>query len=239
MARVYERWGSCVFPRELEDIGLENTPQYDPYEDETQNKQSFPHLAKELEPMSEVEDHYIGAEILLPRGNHMARGHVVARSRDANGNVMGRYHTNSILDSRMYQVEFTWGKVTELIANVIAESVYAQCNLDGNEYLLLYMLVDYRKNNKAISLSDQQITVQGRSINCKTTASWQIYYQWKDGSTSWEKLSELKESHLVQTAEFTVAQGIDHEPASNWWVKHVLKKEIELLPASGSGKPDI
>ena len=28
----------------------------------------------------------------------------------------------------------------------------------------------------------------------------------------------------MQTTKFDVAQGIDHEPAFNWWVKHVLKK---------------
>ena len=42
MARVCERLGSWILPRELENIGQENTQQYDPYEDETQNKQSFP-----------------------------------------------------------------------------------------------------------------------------------------------------------------------------------------------------
>ena len=42
MARVYERLAYCVLPSEMEDLELENTPQYDPYEDETQNKQSFP-----------------------------------------------------------------------------------------------------------------------------------------------------------------------------------------------------
>ena len=36
MARVYEKIGSQVLPRELEDTELENTSQYDPYEDETQ-----------------------------------------------------------------------------------------------------------------------------------------------------------------------------------------------------------
>ena len=131
MARVYERLGSHVLPRELEDLGLEDTPQYDLYEDETQNEQTFPQLAEELEPMPEVGDLYIGAEILLPRGDQMARGHVVARSRDANGNVMGRSHTIPILDTRMYQVEFAGGEVTELTANVIAESMYAQCDLEG------------------------------------------------------------------------------------------------------------
>ena len=73
MARVYERLGSQVLPRELEDIGLENTPQYDLHEDKKQNKQIFPQLQEELEPMQEVGDHYIGAEILLPRGDKKAR----------------------------------------------------------------------------------------------------------------------------------------------------------------------
>ena len=38
----------------------------------------------------------------------------------------------------------------------------------------------------------------------------------------------MKESHLVQTAEFAVAQDIDYEPAFNWWVKHVLKKRDRI-----------
>ena len=33
--------------------------------------------------MPEVEDHYKGAEILLPRENEMARDHVVAQSHNA------------------------------------------------------------------------------------------------------------------------------------------------------------
>ena len=65
MARVHEKLGSQVIPKELENTGLESTPQYDLYEDETQNKQTFPQLAEELEPMPEVGDHYVGAEILL------------------------------------------------------------------------------------------------------------------------------------------------------------------------------
>ena len=77
---------------------------------------------------------------------------------------MGRAHVNPIMDTRLYQVEFADGEVTELTANIIAELMYAQCNADGNEYLLLDTLVDYCKDNKLISLTDQQISVQGRPI---------------------------------------------------------------------------
>ena len=33
----------------------------------------------------------------------------------------------------------------------------------------------------------------------------------------------------MQKAEFAVAKGIDHESASNWWVKHVLKKRDRII----------
>ena len=118
-------------------------PQYDPYDDETQNKQSFLQLAEELEPVPEVGGHYIGAETLLPRGKQMASGHVVANSQYVNRNVKGRLHRNAILDTRTYQVKSAGSEVTELTTNVIAESIYAQCNSEGSEYLLLDVLVDY------------------------------------------------------------------------------------------------
>ena len=59
MARIYERLGSWVLPRELEDIVLENITHYFRYVGKTQNEQTFPQLAEELECISEVGDHDI------------------------------------------------------------------------------------------------------------------------------------------------------------------------------------
>ena len=102
--------------------------------------------------------------------------------------------------------------------------MYIKCDADGNEYLLSDLLVDYDKDNKTISLIDQQTAVRGRSVTLKSTAGLQTYCQWKDSFTPRENLSSLKVSHQVQTAEFTVAQGIDHKPAFNWYVKDMLKE---------------
>ena len=96
---------------------------------------------------------------MLHRGGEIARGHVVAQSCGASGNIIGRAHANSIMDTRLYQVEFTGGEVTELTTNVIAETMYTQCIADGNEYLLHDVLIDYCRDNKAISRTDWQITV--------------------------------------------------------------------------------
>ena len=188
MAKVYEKFESRVLPKELENIGLENTQKYGLCDDEMHNKQTFPLLTDELEPMSEAGDHYLGADILLPRGDKMARGHEVAQSHHACGYVRGRAHSNTILNTRMYQVEFLGGKITELISNIIAASMYIQCDADGNEYLLLYLLVNYCKDKKVISLTEQQIFIQGRPVTWKTIADLQLCCQWKDDSTSCEKL---------------------------------------------------
>ena len=65
MATAYDRLVTLILQWELEDLGLQDTSQYDPYEDETQNEQSFPQLAQELELMPEVGDLYVGAEIFF------------------------------------------------------------------------------------------------------------------------------------------------------------------------------
>ena len=84
------------------------------------NKQTFPKLANELEPIPEVCDHCIGAEILLPRADEMERDHVVAQSHDTYGNFMGEAHANLNIDSRMYQVESVGDEVKKLTSKIIA-----------------------------------------------------------------------------------------------------------------------
>ena len=61
------------------------------------------------------------------------------------------------------------------------------------------------------------------------TKGWLICVDWRDSSTSWEKLSSLKESYPVELAEYSVAQGIDHQPAFCWWVPHVLCKRDHII----------
>ena len=58
---------------------------------------------------------------------------------------------------------------------------------------------------------------------------WQLCVQWRDGSTSWQYLKDLKESHPVDTAEYAADQEIYHEPAFNLWVKVVLKKRLRII----------
>ena len=55
----------------------------------------------------------------MPRGDQIAKGHIVAINHDENENMMKRSHTNPVFDTKTYQAKFAGGKVTELTANVI------------------------------------------------------------------------------------------------------------------------
>ena len=41
---------------------------------------------------------------------------------------------------------------------------------------------------------------------------------------SWLPLKELKETNAVETAQYTVDNRIDEEPAFDCWVRYVLKR---------------
>ena len=113
----------------------------------------------DLEITPEIGDNYIGAEILIPRGGVLLRGLVTHRKQDANRNPIGRSHDNPVLDTRSYIVEFDDKDQAELTANLIAESMYDQCDPDGNQYLILTEIFDHRSMDNAIKLTNQVPTV--------------------------------------------------------------------------------
>ena len=63
-----------------------------------------------------------------------------------------------------------------------------------------------------LTIQYQKIVVKGRPSLLWSTIGWFICIQCKDGSTSREKLSGMKECYPVETEEYAVAQGIDLNP---------------------------
>ncbi len=81
--------------------------------------------------------------------------------------------------------------------------------------MLLECFVDVQKDHTAISLDEQKAVHNGCEYMHHTTLGWLICFQWKDGSMSREKLSDVKESHPLQMAEYAISMGVDHEPGFN------------------------
>ena len=63
----------------------------------------------------------------------------------------------------------------------------------------------------------------------ETTQGWHMLCQWKDSSTNWIALKDMKHSYPVQVAEYAFANKIDDKPAFAWWVPHVIKKRDQVL----------
>jgi hypothetical protein len=226
---IAERLGPAAQDSDFPLVDL--TPEYDLFGDigDADSDPDPDHADLKVTP--KVGDN-IGVDLLFPKGGTMTKGRVTARKRDADGNPKGRANPNPILDTREYTVTFDDGDVTDLTANLIAESSYAQCDPDGNQYVLLDSLIDHRRLDTALQLSDQTaVRNDGRTYQRWNTVGWQICCQWKYGSSSWEKLSDLKESHPLETAKYAVTMGIDHKPALNWWVPHVMRKHDQIISA--------
>jgi hypothetical protein len=223
---------SCKFDDSIEHhFGPAALPQDIPAEDLTPDPTYFDDTNAmdpaygEAEVTPEIGDNYLSAELMLPKGDVMVKGRVTACKCDWDGNPVGHANDNPILDTRSYIVNFDDGNQTELTANMIAESLYLQCDPDGSQYFLLEEIVDHQCLSVAIKLSNQRIVrTDGKTYLKHSTVDWQLCCQWKDGSTSWENLADLKKSHPIETAKYAKILGIDHDPAFNWWVPHVLKK---------------
>jgi hypothetical protein len=111
----------------------------------------------DLEVTPEVGDNYLNAEISVPRGGTLSKGHVTARKWDKDGNPIGLANANPILDMREYTFTFNNGDETVMSTNLIAKAIYAQCDPDGNQYVLLDSIIDNKRLDSAIRPLDQKV----------------------------------------------------------------------------------
>ena len=177
------------------------------------------------------DDTYLNMELALPRdGAEVQFGRVVKRMRDKDGIPIGTAHDNPILDTRMYEVEFQDGYRASLAANAIAENLFAQIDEEGNRHVLFQEITDYRTDGKQILQQDAFITNKyGARRRRETTVGWELLVRWKDGSTTWVALKDLKASYPVQLAEYAVQARLAEEPAFAWWVPHTLRKRNRII----------
>ena len=219
----------------LDDVDLDDNPGIQ-YGDagHTPNADEYGDMNIEARPDDDDEeaiDKYLNVELILDVGTDgERRGRVIKRLRGLDGEPIGRAHSNPLFDTREYEIEFTDGSRDKYQANVIAENMYAQVDDEGNQYLLLQEITDHKSDNSAIPISDGMIRNRSGTLKPKvTTRGWYLLVLWRDGSTSWERLSDLKESNPIEVAEYAVANRLTEEPAFKWWVSNVIKRRNRII----------
>ena len=98
--------------------------------------------------------------------------------------------------------------------------MYSQVDTEGDEFILLQKICNHWKDGLAVAKDDmfvQHTRGGSNAVHRRTTKGWQLLVQWKDGSTSWTPLKDLKESNPIEVAEYAVANKIADEPVFTWW----------------------
>ena len=176
-------------------------------------------------------DHYVNMEFTVDNGDeHRKFARVTKRLKDKNGIPIGTANDNPLLDSRLYEVEYVDGRKQAMAANIIAENIFETCDKEGRQHLLLDSIIDHRRSSIAIRKGNEFIiSSNGVKRRVETTKGWEILIQWKDGSTTWNKLKDVKDSFPVQMAEYAVMNKISDEPAFAWWVGYTMKKKSRII----------
>ncbi|CAJ1962216.1 unnamed protein product [Cylindrotheca closterium] len=175
---------------------------------------------------------YTNMEIGLRRGaeGELQRAKVKRRIVDENGRPIGVASSNQLLDTRQYEVEYADDGTEIFAANILAENLLAQVNEHGHKHRLMEEISDHRKNAKAITKSaGSMLLPSGRTRKRQTTAGWELHVIWKDGSSNWVTLKDMKESFPLEVADYAKLKAIEDEPAFAWWVPHVHKKRDRFI----------
>ena len=76
---------------------------------------------------------------------------------------------------------------------------------------------NHKKDATALDKSQGTYYTKTGTLRKKiTTKGWQLLVQWKDGTSDWVRLADLKESFPLEVAKYAQTNGIDNEPAFAW-----------------------
>ena len=168
--------------------------------------------------------------MLLPVSGKLMEGKVKSRKRSVDSTeLIGKENNNPLLDTRIYNVEFSDGGVAEYSTNVIIESLIENSNMHGETLGIISGIIDHRKNKDAIPSNESVADIAGKSHRVVTTRGWELCVEWKDGTQSWIPLKDVKNTNPIMAAEYAIAKGIQREPAFAWWVPYTIRIRSRII----------
>jgi hypothetical protein len=148
---------------------------------------------------NDAYDELLLVEPMLQRDNQLVRARIIGIKCDENGNPIGHFDKNPVLNSRIYLAEFPDGHVQELSANTIVEAIYNNIDDEGHTEQMFHDIIGHRFDSTALTKEElqniQKARQEGNRSDCKricTLKGWEICISWQDASTSWHSLSDIK-----------------------------------------------
>ena len=177
-----------------------------------------------------VTDTLIGAEVVM-EGEKGAKGicKVIRRHVDKEGKFVGTTSDKNEMNTMLFDCMCWDGKVRQYAANIIAQNILQRCDDDGRYSCELKEIIGHRRDGDAVR--KEEMSSREGSKSRKSTKGWYFNCRWRDGSSEWISLADLKESYPVDVAVYVRANGIADEPAFQWWVPHTLRKADAIISA--------
>ena len=94
----------------------------------------------------------------------MVDARIIKGSLGPDGNAVGAFSHNKMLDTRIYDIMFMDGTVQQLAANRIALSMYKHVDSEGFTTKILDQVQRHRKTDEAIEKSDGYRRLKGKEI---------------------------------------------------------------------------
>ena len=120
---------------------------------------------------------YVNTEILMPQNwDVMQSACVIGCSTDEEGNPIGQYDPNPMLNTRVFDIMFPNGANQQYLANVIAESLYENSDAeDGYRYQLIDVILDHQKINNVVKKANGiVVSKNGQSKKKIITKGWKF-----------------------------------------------------------------
>ena len=84
-------------------------------------------------------------------------------------------------------------------------------------YMMLDKIEDHRALPDVVKKNEGTYTTsQGRTQKKGTTKGWELLVRWKDGSSNWIRLKDLKDSYPIDLMEYAARNNLQEEPAFAW-----------------------
>ena len=124
---------------------------------------------------------------------------VVNRTHDLKNVPIGQRNNNPLLDTRIYDLRLPDGQIEQHTTNmIVAKYNYSDIDEEGHTFTMMNELLSHKKDDTALTKDEATyFTKSGQLQNKPATMVWKIEVHWKDGTSSWCPLSDIKESYSV------------------------------------------
>ena len=94
-------------------------------------------------------------------GSKIQCAKIIGRTKEPNGDTVGKYNENPLFNSMLYDVDFRNGKYIYIYsAKIIAEIMYSQVDADGYVNNMLEKILYYKKDASTDNKDDMYITTK-------------------------------------------------------------------------------